>query len=40
MKAILIVFGQALNDEIIDIINKNHIRVYTQWDETPGRGSF
>lgn len=40
MKAVLIVFGQALNDEILDIINRNHIRGYTQWEETHGRGSF
>ncbi len=38
MKSVLIIYGQALTDEILDIINQNHIRGYTKWEETFGRG--
>lgn len=39
MKAIFIVFNQALITNVIKMLDKHNIRGYTQWDDVKGRGS-
>jgi len=39
MKAVFIVYGQALTEPIQNILDKESIRGFTYWDETFGRGS-
>ncbi|MDR2972483.1 MAG: hypothetical protein LBU83_11235 [Bacteroidales bacterium] len=39
MKAIFISAFQAFYDEIISIFDKLHVRGFTYWSETQGRGS-
>ncbi len=39
MKAVLIVYNQALTDVMMDILDKQSLRGFTQWDITKGRGS-
>lgn len=39
MKTIFIPCDQAYTEKIIDILNKNHVRGYTEWDGVHGRGS-
>jgi len=40
MKSVFIVFGQTLNEPILDILNHEGIRGFTRWEETTGRGSY
>lgn len=40
MKAIMIAYNQAYNEEIIEVLENNGQRGYTRWDEVLGRGSF
>jgi nitrogen regulatory protein PII len=40
MKAVFIVYGQSLNEPIQQILTKLHIKGFTRWDETFGRGSY
>lgn len=39
MKAVFIVYNQALSDVMMGIIDRQNIRGYTQWDTVLGRGS-
>jgi hypothetical protein len=39
MKAILITYGQSLGRPVEDILDNLHIRGFTRWTETFGRGS-
>lgn len=39
MKAIFITYNQAYNEEIVEILDKNNQRGFTEWTETKGRGS-
>ena len=39
MKAVFIVYGQALTEPIQSILDVENIRGFTRWDETFGRGS-
>ncbi|GHT16673.1 hypothetical protein AGMMS4956_19550 [Bacteroidia bacterium] len=39
MKAVFITYGQSLTDSVEDVLNKLHIRGFTRWTETQGRGS-
>ncbi|GHT72947.1 hypothetical protein FACS189456_2720 [Bacteroidia bacterium] len=39
MKAVFITYGQSLTDSVEDVLNKLHIRGFTRWIETQGRGS-
>ena len=38
MKSIFIAYNQAYNEEIIDILDSNGQRGFTQWSEIQGRG--
>ncbi len=40
MKAIFIVFGQTLNEPVLDILDSEGVRGFTRWEETFGRGSY
>ena len=40
MKAIFIVYGQALTEPIVQRLNRLNIRGFTRWDEVQGRGSY
>ncbi len=40
MKAIFIVFNQALTENVLQMLEKNNIRGFTQWDDVKGRGTF
>ncbi|MCL2097191.1 MAG: hypothetical protein FWH23_00325 [Bacteroidales bacterium] len=39
MKAVFIVYGQALTEPVQNILDMESIRGFTRWDETFGRGS-
>lgn len=39
MKSIFIAFDQAYYDQILVILNSNHVRGFTRWEEVHGRGS-
>ncbi|MDR0692241.1 MAG: hypothetical protein LBF69_04300 [Prevotellaceae bacterium] len=39
MKAILITYGQSLNQPVENLLDKSGIRGFTRWTETFGRGS-
>ena len=39
MKAVFIVYGQALTEPIQSILDTEGVRGFTRWDETFGRGS-
>ncbi|MHB9055814.1 MAG: PG0541 family transporter-associated protein [Paludibacteraceae bacterium] len=39
MKTILISFDQAFKDDVIALLNLNHVRGFTFWNEVQGRGS-
>jgi len=39
MKAIFIVYGQALTEPIVQRLNRLNIRGFTRWEEVQGRGS-
>ena len=39
MKAVFITYGQSLAASVEDVLNKLHIRGFTRWTETQGRGS-
>jgi nitrogen regulatory protein PII len=39
MKAVFITYGQSLTDSVEDVLNKLHVRGFTRWTETQGRGS-
>jgi nitrogen regulatory protein PII len=38
MKAVFIVYGQALTEPIENLLNKLEIRGFTRWEEVQGRG--
>ncbi len=40
MKAIFITYGQALTEQIEDILDNLRLRGFTRWEETYGRGNF
>lgn len=39
MKTIFISFDQAFKDDVISLLNRNHARGFTFWDQVQGRGS-
>lgn len=39
MKSLFIVFDQGYYEQILAILNFNHIRGFTRWEEVQGRGS-
>lgn len=39
MKSIFIAFDQAYYDQIVTLLNSNHVRGFTRWEEVQGRGS-
>lgn len=39
MKAIFIAFDQAYNERIVDLLERNNCRGFTQWEQVLGRGS-
>lgn len=39
MKSIFISFDQAYYEQILLILNYNHVRGFTRWEEVQGRGS-
>jgi len=40
MKAIFIVYNQALTEAVNTILDRNHIRGFTRWADVQGRGSI
>jgi len=40
MKAVFIVYNQALTEAISSILDRNQIRGYTKWADVQGRGTF
>ncbi|MDR3297426.1 MAG: hypothetical protein LBS94_04245 [Prevotellaceae bacterium] len=39
MKAVFITYGQSLTEPVESLLDKLHIRGFTRWSETQGRGS-
>jgi nitrogen regulatory protein PII len=39
MKSIFIAFDQAYHEQILSILNFNHVRGFTGWEDVQGRGS-
>ncbi len=39
MKSVFISFDQAYYEQVLHILNYNHIRGFTRWDNVQGRGS-
>ncbi len=39
MKSLFIVFDQGYYEQILAILNFNHVRGFTRWEEVQGRGS-
>ena len=39
MKSVFISYNQAYQEEILQIMDRNNIRGFTQWEEVQGRGS-
>ncbi|MDR1416915.1 MAG: hypothetical protein LBJ57_05805 [Prevotellaceae bacterium] len=39
MKAVFITYGQSLTEPVEHLLDKLHIRGFTRWTETHGRGS-
>ncbi len=39
MKAVMIVYNQALSDVVMEILDKLSLRGFTQWENVIGRGS-
>jgi len=40
MKAMFITYNQAYNEEIVEVLEHNHQRGFTRWQEVQGKGSF
>ena len=40
MKAVFITYNQAYNEEIIELLEKNHQRGFTRWEDVQGKGGF
>lgn len=40
MKAIFIVFNQALTENVLQMLERNNIRGFTQWDDVKGKGTY
>lgn len=38
MKAVFVVYNQAFNEEILDILEKNRQRGFTRWTDVQGKG--
>ena len=39
MKSIFIAFDQAYYEQIISLLNSNHVRGFTEWESVKGKGS-
>ncbi len=39
MKAIFISYNQALNERVMDVLDRQHARGFTKWELSLGRGS-
>lgn len=39
MKSVFISFDQAYYEQVLHILNYNHLRGFTRWDNVQGRGS-
>lgn len=39
MKAVFISFNQSYYDQVVAILDRNHCRGFTSWEEVQGRGS-
>ena len=39
MKAVFIVYNQALTEALNSILERNHVRGYTKWADAQGRGT-
>jgi nitrogen regulatory protein PII len=39
MKSIFIAFDQAYYEQIITLLNSNHVRGFTEWESVKGKGS-
>jgi len=40
MKALFIIYGQALKGPVENLLDKLNVRGFTRWDEVQGRGSI
>lgn len=40
MKAIFIAYNQAYNEEVVEVLEANHQRGYTRWEDIQGKGGF
>lgn len=40
MKAVFISFNMALTDPVLTILDRQHVRGFTKWENVYGRGSF
>lgn len=40
MKSVLITYNKALTEPVMEIIDKQNIRGFTQWEDIKGRGSL
>ena len=40
MKAVFIAYNQALTEAVNSILDRHHIRGYTQWADAQGRGTY
>jgi hypothetical protein len=40
MKAVFIAYNQALTEAMDSVLSRNHIRGYTKWTDTQGRGTY
>lgn len=40
MKAVFIAYNQAYNEEIVEVLEKNHQRGFTRWQDIQGKGGF
>jgi len=40
MKALFIAYNQAYNEEIVEVLEHNHQRGFTRWQDIQGKGGF
>ncbi len=39
MKAIFIVFNQALSEKVLQMLDRNNVRGFSKWEDVKGRGT-
>ncbi|MBN1900540.1 hypothetical protein JW926_04355 [Candidatus Sumerlaeota bacterium] len=39
MKAVIIAYNEAIDEEVMEVLDKNEVKAYTKWTKTLGKGT-